>query len=61
LPLFRASRALACPSCFSAGNPRVLETYYLTALLLSILPLAILGTIGGWLYVRSRRGSLDER
>ena len=46
--------AAACPRCFSAANPRVLETYYFTAVLLSLLPLAILGTFATWLYRRLR-------
>jgi predicted cobalt transporter CbtA len=46
--------AAACPMCFSAASPRVLETYYFTAVLLSLLPLVILGTFATWLYRRLR-------
>ena len=41
--------AVACPVCFSAANGRVLEMYYLTAALMTLLPLAVLGTVAVWL------------
>lgn len=49
--------ALACPMCFGAAPPRVLDAYLLSAALLSLLPLAILAALGGWLFALSKRGS----
>jgi hypothetical protein len=46
--------ALACPSCFAGSSQRVLETYYLTAAVLTALPLALVATVVVWLYRRSR-------
>ena len=50
----------ACPVCFSAANARVLETYYLTTVLMLLLPLLILGSIAGWLYFRFRESGRDS-
>jgi hypothetical protein len=52
--LLQARPLHACPVCFSAGRGPVLETYYLTTVLLMLLPLVILGSIAGWLYLRFR-------
>jgi hypothetical protein len=41
--------AAACPACFSAVNERVLETYYLTAAFMSVLPLVIAAAFALWL------------
>jgi hypothetical protein len=46
--------ALACPVCFSAANEKVLSAYHFTAALMTLLPLAILGSIIAWLYLRFR-------
>jgi hypothetical protein len=51
-------RALACPVCFSQANQGVLEAYYLTAALMTLLPLLIVGCIGAWLH-RRQRASLE--
>ena len=37
--------AAACPACYGASGPRVLLSYYLSTILLSLLPFAIVGTI----------------
>jgi hypothetical protein len=47
--------ALACPVCFSNGNPRVLEAYYFTAAMMTVLPLALLGGVAAWIYRRAKR------
>ena len=52
--LLAPSAAMACPVCFASANPHVLATYYLTTVLLMLLPLAIVGSIAGWLYFRCR-------
>jgi membrane protein DedA with SNARE-associated domain len=46
--------AAACPVCFAGGNPRVLETYYLTAVAMTVLPLLIVGVFALWLHRRFR-------
>jgi hypothetical protein len=48
--------ASACPVCFAAGGGRLLQTYYLTAALLTLMPLVIVGLFAGWL----RRRFKDE-
>jgi hypothetical protein len=58
--LLHAGVLRACPVCFSAANPRVLETYYLTTVLMMLLPLVILGSIAGWLYSRFRESDPDS-
>jgi len=55
--------ALACPVCFNAASGKVLEAYYLTTVMLIVVPIALLGSIGAWLYrasVRAASGS-DQR
>ncbi len=47
--------AQACPVCFSAANENVLRAYYTTAAVMTVVPLLMLGSIGGWLYVRATR------
>lgn len=46
--------ASACPACFSAASEQSRLAYYWTAALMTLLPLAIVTTIGGWLYLRRR-------
>lgn len=52
--------AVACPVCFSNGNPRVLEAYYISVACMSALPLAMIGGVGWWLYTAVRRGRQEE-
>jgi hypothetical protein len=47
--------ALACPVCFSNGNPRVLQAYYISVAFMSALPLALIGGVAWWLYTSARR------
>ncbi len=49
----RPGRALACPTCFSA-KAGVLPAYLGTAVLLSLLPLALIVGIALWLRRRTR-------
>ena len=60
LLLLHASPLLACPVCLAATNARVLHTYYLTAVLLLLLPLAVLASIAGWLYRRFKESGTDS-
>ncbi len=43
--LLRATAARACPNCYAASPTRVLSTYYLSTLLLSLLPFVIIAAI----------------
>jgi hypothetical protein len=47
---FSPAVAAACPKCYGASGPQVLSMYYLSTLILTLLPFAVLGTIGaiGW-------------
>ena len=47
--------AAACPNCYGASNPKVLFSYYLSAIALSLLPFIIVGTIGGVIWSLQRR------
>jgi hypothetical protein len=59
------SAAHACAVCFTNGDANVARWYYLTAIGLSTLPLALLAALGGWLAWRAREagagGTGDER
>ncbi len=44
--------ALSCPVCFSGSSERVLESYVLTAGLLTMLPLLIVAAFAVWLHRR---------
>ncbi len=46
--------AEACPVCFSSATEEVLHTYYLSAAMLTLLPLLVIGTLVG-LFVFSLR------
>jgi hypothetical protein len=46
------SAASACPLCFAAGSESTVHAYYVTAALLSLLPLVIIGVFAGWLRQR---------
>jgi len=37
--------AIACPKCYGSSSPGVLESYYLSTLMLTLLPFAVVGTI----------------
>lgn len=49
-----AASAIACPSCYGSVEKNVLDTYYMSAVALSLLPFGIVGTIAilGWLLAR---------
>lgn len=51
--------AAACPACFAASEGRVAQMYVATALLLSLLPFAVVGGIAWWWW--RRQAALDER
>jgi hypothetical protein len=57
--LAAAPSALACPACFAASSGRVSRMYLLSGLLLSFLPLAIVGGIAWWWW--RRHGSAGAR
>lgn len=52
-------KALLCPTCF-AGIENGTE-YFITFVLLTVLPLATMGTILWWLIRRIRRAEAAER
>ncbi len=43
--LLPATPARACPNCYAASPPGVLSTYYLSTLLLSLLPFVIIAAV----------------
>jgi hypothetical protein len=49
-----AGRAVACPSCYGSLESKVLDTYYLSTVMLSLLPFALVAAITalGWLLAR---------
>ena len=47
---------LACAVCFS-GKEETLEAFYITTILLTILPIAMIAFIGIWLYKKYRNFS----
>ena len=60
LALTHPQAATACPVCFSAASEQTRLAYYWTAALMTLLPLAIVGAIGGWLYHRGSRRRESE-
>ena len=58
LSLLRAGEAvLACPRCFAEAGAEQREAYLGTTVLLSALPLLLLGFLGVRLYQASRRNA----
>jgi len=55
LVLAMASIAAACPVCFDAANPNVVEEYRRSTMFLSLLPFGIVGGIGGIAMYLARR------
>ena len=49
------SAVQACPKCFESTPSQVLRAYYVGALLLSMMPFGIIGSILAWLYLHQRR------
>ncbi|MBI4518985.1 MAG: hypothetical protein HY699_24605 [Deltaproteobacteria bacterium] len=58
--LIAAAPALACPNCYGSSDSRVLDTYYFSTVMLSLLPFAIMAAIAalGWCLTRPPRGVL---
>ena len=52
LTILSPAVALSCPVCFSGSSERVLESYVLTAGLMTTLPLLIVGAFAVWLHHR---------
>jgi len=59
IALLAAGEAWACPACYG-GNEGPLLSYFLTGLLLSLLPLGLITGIAVWFY-RQTRPSRAER
>jgi len=56
-----ATVAGACPVCFDAANPNVLEEYRRSTMFLSLLPFGIVGGIAGVAtYLARRAVPLDD-
>lgn len=49
--------AAACPVCFSGVSEKVLETYYFTAVGMTLLPLIFVGVLGMWLRRQFKRAA----
>jgi hypothetical protein len=47
-----ASSALACPACFASSSPKTLTAFYISTLLLTAMPFAL---IGGFVMFLRRR------
>ena len=52
--VFLPYNAFACSVCFS-GKEETLFAYYLTTAILTFLPLALLSSIGYWLYRKQKQ------
>lgn len=57
LPSAVPAVAWACPVCFSATSQRVLHSYYVTAVVLTLMPFLLVGGFVVWLVRRTRNGS----
>ncbi len=56
------SLALACPLCFAASGSRAYLAYYISTVLLSTMPFALIGAVIGTAYLlRNRRHGARER
>lgn len=42
-----ANGAVACPSCYGSVEKTVLDTYYLSTVMLSLLPFGLVATLAG--------------
>jgi hypothetical protein len=52
-----ATPASACPRCLGASDSNSLLAYFATGAVLTVLPLAIIGTVGFVIYRSSRKSS----
>jgi hypothetical protein len=57
LLLLAGETALACPVCFAETGAGQRKAYFVTTVLLSALPLLLLGFLGARLYLGSRRNA----
>jgi hypothetical protein len=55
--LFTPSQGLACSVCIGWAQSQGVSGFYWSALLLTALPFAVIGTIGAWAWKRLR---IDE-
>jgi hypothetical protein len=55
-----AGRAAACPSCYGSSESKVLDTYYLSTVMLSLLPFALVAAIAGLGWLLARQLSAPE-
>lgn len=45
-----SNSAQACPNCFASTTKKVLQTYYVSAIFLSLLPFGVLAFISIWIF-----------
>lgn len=53
---FAPSLARACPVCFAASGARAYRAYYLSTMLLSVMPFVLIGLVIGAAYMMRNRG-----
>lgn len=44
----------ACPKCFVSAGKQVLHAYYVSVLLMALIPFGIVGSILAWLFFQKR-------
>jgi hypothetical protein len=55
-----ATPASACPRCFGASDSNSLLAYFATGAVLTVLPLAIIGTVGFVIYRNNKKNSAPD-
>ncbi|MFQ5604734.1 MAG: hypothetical protein ACE5HS_15800 [bacterium] len=55
LLFFLPAAGWSCPVCFSAASKKVLHTYYLSAVFLSLLPFGIVAVISTYVYRQHKK------
>lgn len=54
LTIFIPTLARACAVCFGGPDEKWLDGYFASTLFLMAMPYTLVGTIGGWLFLRYR-------
>ena len=50
----------SCPNCFASATKGVLNTYYISAIFLSLLPFGVVGFISYWLTSKKQSASSSQ-
>ena len=55
-----SSQSFACSSCFASNTPEQMQSYVQITILLTVLPLTLIGGLVFWVYKNNKKNEKEE-